>query len=139
MNQKGMTLVETVVGGVLLALLVAGMFTLYDGAGRLMSKVNRVYYAHLLVQEKLEELLGVGFEGYSSYSWTPGYDPNAANATYTMTESADAIKSALGADANDFIRRYLVERVAQLKNMDDWTPGGTIDYRMVEVKVKWSE
>ncbi|GEM_PF-5254835 len=144
-RQAGMTLLEVIIASILLAWLSLGMFSLYSSTQQIMQKTNRIQYALFLTRERVEQLTGFGFAGYANY---PNSDTGAVfnpNTFYTpaapfeITESAANIIAAMGSDANDFIRRYLIRRETIIWNFDDWTPDGTVDYRKIEVKVIWSE
>jgi twitching motility protein PilT len=144
-RQTGMTLLEVIISSVLLAWLILGMFSVYSAVQKMMQRTNRIQYALFLTQERVEQLTGLGFAGYAGYPNSDGgftFDPNffyTPAAPFKITEQGANIAAAMGGDANDFIRRYLVRRETMIWNLDDWNPDGTVDYRKIEVKVVWSE
>lgn len=144
-RQAGMTLLEVIVSSVLLGWLILGIVSVYSVTQKMMRRTHRVQYALFLTQERVEQLTGLGFDGYAGYPISDGgnlFDPNffyTPATSFKITEPGSNIVAAMGGDANDFIRRYLVRRETMIWNADDWNPDGTVDYRKIEVKVVWNE
>lgn len=144
-RQSGMTLLEVIVSSVLLAWLILGMFSVYSVVQKMMQRTNRIQYALFLTQERVEQLTGLGFDGYTGYPNSDGgaaFDPiffYTPATPFKITEPRSEIAAAIGGDANNFITRYLVRRETMIWNADDWNPDGIVDYRKIEVKVVWSE
>lgn len=130
-------MVEVVIATLILGWLTTGMFSLYNSIQQIIGRANRLHYATLLARERLEQLMGVGYEGLTQapYSFDPA-DP----APKIITESQSAIESSYASgEASEFIQRHLIQRVTTLYHYDDWDPGGIADYRKIEVRVIWSE
>lgn len=140
-NRLGMTLLEVIIASVLLSWLIAGMFAIYNGTQKIMSRTNRIQYAALLSRQRLEQLAGYGFDDYASYPTSDAggaFDPDSTSVQHVITEQGSVMAAALGTDANDFIRRHLNQRQTTITNHNDWTGSG-VDYRQIEVKVVWDE
>jgi type II secretory pathway pseudopilin PulG len=135
---RGMTLLELVIASLLLGWFVAGMMALYQLAQKTMTRIQQIQYASFLAREKLEELAGVGFQKLTQSPYD--FDASALD-EQIRTESKSEIESSFSspADVSEFIKRHLVRRITKLQNRDDWNPGGSIDYRKIEITVEWDE
>ncbi len=136
-NRRGMTLVELLIASLLLGWFIAGMMSLYRLAQRTMTRTQQIQYASFLAREKLEELAGVGFQKLTQSPYN--FDASRLDEQIRTESQSDIENSFPPGDVSEFIKRHLVWRITKLQNRDDWIPGGSIDYRKIEVTVDWNE
>ncbi|MEW6574409.1 MAG: prepilin-type N-terminal cleavage/methylation domain-containing protein, partial [Bacillota bacterium] len=117
-DEQGLTLVEVLVAAVILGIIAAGLFAVFDVGARLAAAAREQVKAVNLAQEKMEELRGtlyddlnsVAEEAYFEEPTVPGFTYRVSVADYTYKKTVTvAVYYKVGAaakEANLTMERY---------------------------------
>ena len=113
MNNKGFTLIETLISILLLAIVLAGGLSLYFNGNEMVTLSTHKKMALEIANSKMEDLKAGGYVNLPS--------AGAATTTSIQVGSLNALQS------------------VTVTNMDEAGVGGAVDYKQVDVNIDWSE
>ena len=126
--KKGFTLVEALIAMLLLLITFAGGATLFFNADRFIGYVVHKKLAVALINLKMEEIKGHGYD----YQYAPLQyigDPFPAAVT-VETETIDDL---------DNFEGFSFQRTISVLDIDDPAGGSLADYKEITVAVTWTE
>lgn len=84
-DEQGLTLVEVLVAAVILGIIAAGLFAVFDVGVRLAAAGREQVKAVNLAQEKMEELRGTLYDDLNSVAEEAYFEPTVPGFTYRVS------------------------------------------------------